>query len=80
MAKSAGAQQVLLEIEAMKLMEHPFILQLYCTWQTPTDLVLLLDYMPGVCSFFKIFSLFFVCLTRFPNHHRFRPCCDIQNT
>jgi serine/threonine protein kinase len=46
-AKSAGAQQVLLEIEAMKLMEHPFIIQLYCTWQTPSDLVLLLDYMPG---------------------------------
>ena len=54
-AKSAGAQQVLLEIEAMKLMEHPFILQLYCTWQTPTDLVLLLDYMPGECVFFLFF-------------------------
>jgi serine/threonine protein kinase len=46
-AKSAGALQVLEEMEAMKLMEHPFIIQLYCTWQTASDLVILLDYMPG---------------------------------
>ena len=30
-AKTNGAQNVLDEIEAMKLMEHPFIIQLYCT-------------------------------------------------
>jgi serine/threonine protein kinase len=46
-SKSAGATQVLEEIEAMSLFEHPFILQMYCTWQTPSNLVILLDYMPG---------------------------------
>ena len=38
---------VLWEKHAMSKMAHPFIVQMYATWQTPRRLIMLLDFMPG---------------------------------